>query len=239
MVNLSNIFSVNIVLSIEELKNVLQTNSRMTVYRKLKHLPYISSYSHRGQYYTLESLTQYNEKGIWNYNHIYFSRYGTLKSTVLENIKNSSSGLTTSELYSFLYVPVSNTVLELYKKGKINRKQIGKEYVYLSIENGDSQYHLRKESIQAHHEQKTHQNEADEYLSLFMSLLNEKQQRLFAGYESLKFGYGGDKQVATKTGLNVKTVSQGRKELMGKNVDLTRIRRAGAGRPSLKKTKLS
>ena len=72
-----------------------------------------------------------------------------------------------------------------------------------------------------------------------MSLLNEKQKRLFAGYESLKHGYGGDKKIAMKTGLNVKTVSQGRQELISKDIDMVRIRKVGAGRPSLKKTKQS
>ena len=77
----------------------------------------------------------------------------------------------------------------------------------------------------------------DEYLDLFMALLNEKQQRIFAGYESLKLGYGGDKIIAIKTGLNVKTVSQGRQELISKDIDIKRIRKIGAGRPSLKKRK--
>jgi hypothetical protein len=79
----------------------------------------------------------------------------------------------------------------------------------------------------------------DEYLALFMSLLNEKQKRLFAGYESMKLGYGGDEKISQKTGLDVKTVSRGRKELLSKNVDIERIRKKGAGRPSLKKTKKS
>jgi len=39
--------------------------------------------------------------------------------------------------------------------------------------------------------------------------------------------------------LNVKTVSRGRKELLSKNVDIERIRKKGAGRPSQKKTKKS
>ena len=76
----------------------------------------------------------------------------------------------------------------------------------------------------------------DEYLTLFMLLLNEKQKRLFAGFESLKLGYGGDKIIAMKTGLNVKTVSQGRQELLSKDININKIRKAGAGRPSLKKT---
>jgi len=235
--NLTNIFLKHPVLSIEDLKNVLQTNSRMTVFRKLKQLPYKSSYSHCGRYYTLDSIAKYNDMGIWTYNQIYFSQYGTLKSTVLKHIEKSIYGLASFELEEFLHVPVYNTVLNLYKMHMIDRKQIGKEYVYLSLKNGDTQFHSRKQKIQSKHKQMIEQNNAGEYLTLFMSLLNEKQQRLFAGYESLKIGYGGDKQVAVKTGLNVKTVSRGRKELMGRDIDVTRIREIGAGRPSLKKTK--
>lgn len=235
--NLTNIFLKHSVLSIEDLKNILQSNSRMTVFRKLKQLPYKSSYSHCGRYYTLDSIIKYNNMGIWTYNQIYFSQYGTLKSTVLKHVEKSISGLTSFELEEFLHVPVYNTVLNLYKIHKIDRKQIGKEYVYLSLKNGNTQYYFRKQKIQSKYKQMIEQNSGSEYLGFFMSLLNEKQQRLFAGYESIKIGYGGDKQVAIKTGLNVKTVSRGRKELMSRDIDVIRIREIGAGRPSLKKTK--
>jgi hypothetical protein len=94
---------------------------------------------------------------------------------------------------------------------------------------------FRKQEIQSKHA--VSKDDTDEYLDLFMTLLNEKQQRLFAGYESLKLGYGGDKIIAQKTGLNVKTVSQGRQELINRDIDIKRIRKIGAGRPSLKKTK--
>jgi len=233
---LVNSFSERTVLTIEDLKNILGTNSRMTIFRKLKQLSYRSSYSHCGRYYTLGSLAQYNKNGIWNYNQIYFSKYGTLKKSVLKNIEKSRTGLTSFELGELLHVPVYNTVLNLYNTHKVNRKQLGKEYIYLSIKNGEAQFLLRKQEIQSKHT--VAKDDTDGYLALFMTLLNEKQQRLFAGYESLKLGYGGDKKTALKTGLNVKTVSQGRQELINKDVDITRIRKAGAGRPSLKKTKI-
>ena len=70
-----------------------------------------------------------------------------------------------------------------------------------------------------------------------MLLLDEKQKRLFAGFESLKLGYGGDKKIAAKTGLNAKTVSRGRRELLSKDIGMSKVRKIGAGRPSLKKTK--
>lgn len=234
---LIKIFNEKNVLTIVDLKNYLQTNSRMTVFRTLKQLPYKSSYSHCGKYYTLDSLAKYNKIGVWSYNNIYFSKQGTLKSTVLKNIEGSKSGLSSFELEELLYVPVYNVVLDLFKTHKVNRKQIGKEYIYLSLKSGNAQFLLRKQEVQQ--KQAATKNEMNEYLTLFMSLLNEKQKRLFAGFESLKLGYGGDKKIADKTGLNVKTVSQGRHELLSKDIDISKIRKVGAGRPSLKKTKKS
>jgi hypothetical protein len=234
---LVSVFSRQTVLTIDNLKTVLQTNSRMTVFRNLKQLPYKSSYSHCGKFYTLDNLAKYNKHGIWNYNNIYFSKYGTLKNSVLENIEKSRTGYTSLELGGLFHVPVYNTVLDLYNANKINREQIGKEYVYLSIKNEEAQFLFRKQEIQSKHA--VVKDNTDEYLCFFMTLLNEKQQRLFAGYESLKLGYGGDKKIALKTGLNVKTVSQGKQELISKDIDIKRIRKIGAGRSSLKKTKKS
>ena len=153
----------------------------------------------------------------------------------LVNVDNSKTELTASELEDFLHIPVYNTALDLYKTQQVNRKQIGKEYVYLSLQGGEAQFALRKKEVQSRH--RVVKDDTEEYLTLLMSLLNERQKRLFAGYESLKLGYGGDKQIAKKTGLNAKTVSQGRQELISKDIDIGRIRKVGAGRPSLKKTK--
>ena len=54
-------------LSLNELSILINTTSRMTVFRKLKQLDYISSYSHAGKHYSLlnvaESRAQYGSKG--------------------------------------------------------------------------------------------------------------------------------------------------------------------------------
>ena len=70
---------------------------------------------------------------------------------------------------------------------------------------------------------------------LFLSLLDEKQRRLYAGIESLKTGYGGDSRIAELLGLDVGTVARGRRELLEHDVVTERIRRAGGGRKSLEK----
>ena len=121
---LIEIFHENFLLTIEDLKNILQTTSRMTVFRKMKHLPYRTSYSHCGKYYTLDSIADYDNNGVWSYNQIYFSKYGTLKNTVLHHIEKSIMGFTSSELEEFIRIPVHNTVFDLWKNSIINREQI-------------------------------------------------------------------------------------------------------------------
>ena len=67
--------------------------------------------------------------------------------------------------------------------------------------------------------------------------LNEKHRRLVAGLLSEVLGWGGTQQIAEATGLDPKTIRQGRLDLQqGLKTCLTkRVRQAGAGRPSLKK----
>ena len=69
------------VATLPQLKAALGTTVDLTVFRKLSALPYRTSYSHRGAYYTLDTLAQYDELGLWSYQDIHFSRYGTLLDT--------------------------------------------------------------------------------------------------------------------------------------------------------------
>ena len=69
---------------------------------------------------------------------------------------------------------------------------------------------------------------------LFFSLLDESERRVYAGLESLKLGYGGDRQMAEILGLDVSTVARGRRELLEHDVNVERVR-AGAGRKAVEK----
>ena len=55
------------VCTLEELMESLGTTVRMTVFRKLAELPYLTSYSHRGRYYTLKPLCKFDDSGLWSY----------------------------------------------------------------------------------------------------------------------------------------------------------------------------
>ena len=46
--------------TMDEMKAALGTTVDRTVFRKLSEFPYLSSYSHRGKFYTLEALAQFD-----------------------------------------------------------------------------------------------------------------------------------------------------------------------------------
>ncbi len=45
---------------------------RPPAFRKLKELVCYSSYSHRGSYYTLDEIANFDERGLWQCRSIYF-----------------------------------------------------------------------------------------------------------------------------------------------------------------------
>lgn len=222
-------FHSSCILTMPAIKKILNTNVNMTAYRILSNVSYLSSYSHAGRYYTLPEIAQFNNYGIWEYSEIYFSQFGTLKNSILHLLTQSVQGYSANELKTILEIPVYNTVLNLYKNKQIKREQISREYIYFSV----SEY---KRQFQRRRSEAMNCRDYDDYLLLFTSMLNEKQRRWFAGLQSIKLGYGGDKIVAQQLGLDVKTVAKGRVELQASDIDLSRIRSAGAGRASVKKT---
>ena len=72
-------------------------------------------------------------------------------------------------------------------------------------------------------------------LSLFWPYLNERSRRLVAAAEALQLGRGGVSCLSRLSGLSRVTITKGIHELGDESVPLSRLRREGAGRPSLLK----
>lgn len=228
------------IMTLDELKISLVTQCRMTVFRKLSMLGYISSYSHSGKYYSLKRIARYNKYGIWSYKSALFSKNGTLKKTIEFLIDRSTKGYTASELNSILKVKVEDTLLGLVKNKIVIRKKISGIYTYYSVARNlrKKQELTRIDTIQYPDEEMKPDilmNELKAALIIFFSTLDEKQRRLYAGYESLKIGHGGDIRIAELLDLDQKTVSRGRQELLGGKVNTDNIRESGGGRKQIKK----
>ena len=231
----------NKIATIEDLKIVLNTQSRMTVFRWLCKMNYISSCSHCGKYYSLKQLAKYNQYGLWRYKTVLFSECGTLKKTLEILISKSEKGYTASELNKVLKIKVDDALLELMKNRSINRKKISGVYVYLSSapKYAKKQELTRNDRIQYQDGLEIRPEilmiELKAALIIFFSTLNEKQRRLYAGFESLKTGYGGDTQIAELLNIDKRTVAKGRRELLNGKVDLDTVRETGGGRKQTKK----
>jgi len=228
--------------TLEELKQALGTTSTMTVFRKLKTLNYRTSYSHRGKYYTLAEIPQFDEQGLWSSRGVWFSRDGTLLATAQRFVQQSPAGFTASELQALLSVEVKQTLLQLYQHHRVDRRVVADVYVYFSPEaERKREQRLRREARPAAQEIEEPAVEAKlspelkAAIILFYSLLDERQRRLYAGLEAHKVGYGGDRKIAEFLGLDVHTVARGRRELLGGEVQRQRVRQAGGGRKAVGK----
>jgi hypothetical protein len=229
--------------TINQLKKTFMTSSTMTIFRRLKSLGYLTSYSHRGKYYTLMNIAAFNKQGIWSYRSVWFSAQGNLCNTVKHFVTQSEAGWSAQELGNILHVEVKRPLLQLCISKDIYREKSSGVYVYYSTlpDVQRMQLLMRREKnaevtigLPAQIEALSHELKAA--IILFFSLLDEQQRRLYAGLEAHKMGHGGDRQISELLGMDVHTVAKGRRELFGG--DVLRggsIRKNGGGRKRTEK----
>ena len=97
----------NRIATLPQLKRQLGTEADITVFRKLKQLSYRTSYSHRGAFYTLDEMAAFDERGLWSFDSVWFSRHGTLVATAEISVTQAPAGYFASELEDILHVPVA------------------------------------------------------------------------------------------------------------------------------------
>ncbi len=225
-----------------QLKRVLGTAVDLTVFRKLQQLGSLTSYSHRGRFYTLQEIVRFDALGLWSHQSVWFSRYGSLLDTVETLARTSPKGYSAQELTAVLHVETQEPLRHLVQQHRLQRSSLGGRFLYTA---GDPS--LRRQQILArrraqHLPVAVHSEalqlspeELQTAILLFYELLDEQQRRLFAGMESLRLGHGGDRRLAEFLGLDAHTVARGREQLLEQEVNLSRIRRSGGGRVAAEK----
>jgi hypothetical protein len=133
-----------------ELKRVLGTDTAVTVFRKLKQLGYLASYTHRGRFYTLPKIARFDDRGLWSHEAVWFSRNGTLLSTVEAFVLGSSNGYYAHELADVLHAEVQEPLRHLVQQGRLSRTEIDGQFVYTAIDSTDRRNQtLARRSAQA------------------------------------------------------------------------------------------
>lgn len=229
------------IVTFDELALALGTDAKATVFRKLKQIDYRASYSHRGQFYTLADEDKFDALGLWSFANVYFSSYGTLRATAEALVSFSDAGFYANEIEPILHVEVNNVLLYLVKKEQLYRERFPGGYLYCSSELGVRKRQLamrralESEPVAGRLPTGEIRDELKAAIVLFFCLLDEQQRRLFAGLESLKWGYGGDRKVARLLGLDEETVARGRRQLRDQDIEIDRARKVGGGRKPVEK----
>ena len=131
---LGRLFRDNRVVDLDRLKKRFVGRSDRSVSRDLKEAQAISSYSHAGKYYTMKVIARFDDRGLWHYKDIGFSRYGTLKATIEHWVKKSGVGYTYQELKDYFVVRIGNVLGELVADKRIIREGSARGYMYFSTE---------------------------------------------------------------------------------------------------------
>lgn len=117
-----------------------------SVRRFLAQVGYYSSFTHNGQWYTLSSIPRFGADGLWFHHDIGFSRAGSLTQTLIALIARSPSGMTAEELGQKLRCRCHTILVQLYRKGRLQRQKVGRSYRYLDADPGSA-----KKQIEALH----------------------------------------------------------------------------------------
>lgn len=243
---LREFFKRHRIATLEQLTTALGDPARCTVFRKLGRLEYRSSYTHRGKYYTLKSITRFTPQGLWHCRSVGFSRFGNLLDTAEAFVRRSEGGYSAAELKHILHVKTKHALTHLVRCGRLQREKIDSVYIYWSPESSAAhqQRKIRKALSKRSSAALIVANpnlaaeEAKATIVLFYSMLDERQRRLYAGLESLKSGYGGDAHIASLLSIDPHTVAQGRRELIGGDLNRDAVRNKGGGRLPQEKKRL-
>jgi hypothetical protein len=228
--------------TLPELQQALGATASLTVFRKLKLLDYLSSYTHRGRYYSLREIARFDDAGLWSHDAVWFSRYGTLVDTIESFVNQAPRGWFADELADALHAEVQDPLHDLVAGRRLRRSPLAGRFLYTSADSRQSRTQIRTRqtasAVPLVADASVLQVSPDELKAavlLFYSLLDEQQRRLFAGLESIKLGHGGDAILAEFLGLDAHTVARGRQQLLDQNVSPDRTRRTGGGRRPVEK----
>src|SRR2546425_6044520 len=105
--------------TLDELKPALGTSVDVTVFRKLQPLDYLTSYSHRGRYYTLREIVRFDDHGLWSQIDVWFSRFGTLLATAEAFVNRAPRGYFADEQARALHVEVQDPLHQLVVQRRV------------------------------------------------------------------------------------------------------------------------
>ena len=132
-------------MSLKQLRSELNDRPRSSLYRDLKTLNLISSFTHTGQYHVLNETARFDQNGLWFFQEVGFSQYGTLKKTLVQITSDSLIGMTHKEMKTLFRIEVQKPLTDLVNTNAITRQLLpSRLYVYLSADQNKAEDQLQR-----------------------------------------------------------------------------------------------
>jgi hypothetical protein len=124
-------FTEEKILTLTEASKILKRTEYSTKYH-IKKCGAVTSFNKNARYYSLPEIINFDENGLWEYNSVRFSRYGTVQATIMELAGNSPSGLSGDEIGRLLKYPSYPLLARLTEINALKREKILGRYIYFS-----------------------------------------------------------------------------------------------------------
>jgi hypothetical protein len=95
---------------------------------------YFSSFTHNGKWYTLRFIPHFDRDGLWFHDAIGFSHAGSLTKTLIRLTVRSPAGMTAEQLGGKLRCRCHSVLVQLWRKGELQRRKSGRSHVYLAVD---------------------------------------------------------------------------------------------------------
>ena len=123
------VFRREMILTLAEVADLLHS-SIYTARRRLKQWQALTSYNQNARYYALPDVPTFDANGLWQRRGVFFSRYGTLKQTVVELVRRSQAGLDASDMRALLGLDPRSFLSAFARHPQLRREKTKGRFVY-------------------------------------------------------------------------------------------------------------
>ena len=222
--------------------------SRRTAFRKLRDLDARTSYSHRGGLLPSTSSPTSTNTACGRSPASRFSRAGTLVATAEAFVNDAEAGHFVDELDNRLGVGTQDALRKLVGDGRLTRHKLAGQFLYCATDHAQETHQLRARRLlvatpglgRPLPDADVMPEECAPPSCCSPASSTSASAGCSPDSNRSSAGWGGDRRIATLLGIDPSTVATGRRQLVDRDVEVDRVRRAGGGRtPTEKKHRKS
>lgn len=127
--------------------------SKKTIFRALTQTGYLTSYNQNNSGLTLPDIPTFDKNGCWECRGFRFSKWGSLKQTIQQVVKNSEAGLVAGEIQQLLqHTNLYHHITRCVEEGLIVREKQWRYPLYFSTDAQERQKQLKARERMIQHQ---------------------------------------------------------------------------------------